>query len=370
MSSQVHIEGPGDLIADIPAMLGFVPERSLVVVTVKQPPGNGAHEVHSALRVDLPHRARGADIPLVSEIAHVCSGRDIVAALAVVVDDRVAPALCPGARAHRPHRDLVDALGRKLAEIGVVLTNAWGVTTIEYGAPWWNLDHPYVHGSLPDPNASMLAVRRVFEDACPLFRSRAELVDLVAADETLRELVAPVLAEAAADAQKRFVRAVRINNPDAYSRMALWRAIEVIKRSADGRTPAHTALAEVAVALRDLTVRDTMFGVTAGAYAVAAEQMWLTLTRALVGPDRADAAMLLAFSAYRRGDGILAGIALESALAANPEHRMAHLLDVGLRAAMAPDRLEKLVRHGVDSAAALRVDIGVVQPNTPMEVAK
>ncbi|WP_157514432.1 DUF4192 domain-containing protein [Nocardia concava] len=370
MLSEITIDGPGDLIAGIPAMLGFVPERSLVMVTLKRAPERGRNYVHAAIRVNLPQRERGPDIPLVSQVARACRGREIVSAVAVVVDDRVAAAACPGARAHRPHRDLIVLLERELAEFGIRLATAWGVTTIKSGAPWWNLDHPYVQGRLPDPSASLVAVRRVVEEACTLYRSRSELVDLVATDEILRESVAQVLPEAAADAHRRFVRALQIDNPDAYTRAVLWRAIDVIKKMAVGQYPAPRALAALAVGLRDKTVRDTMFGVTAGVYSVAAEQVWLTLARSLTGPDRAEAAMLLAFSAYRRGYGTLAGVAVEAALDADPEHRMAHLLDMALRAAVPPDKLERLVRCGIDSAAVLRVDIGVSLPDSPVEVAK
>ncbi len=49
--------------------------------------------------------------------------------------------------------------------------------------------------------------------------------------------------------------------------------------------------------------------------------------------------MLLAFSAYARGDGPLAGISLEAALRSDPTHRMAGMLDTALQSGLRPERI-------------------------------
>ncbi|WP_405132918.1 DUF4192 domain-containing protein [Nocardia sp. NBC_01388] len=364
-SSEIVLKEPGHFIAAVPAMLGFVPERSLVVALLRQAPDR-THEVQLVARLDLP--TAGDDYAqLPHRIADVCGRSGVVAALAVIVDDRTSrpgEGRDGGAADHRP---LVDALQDRLAGCDVVLAGAWGVSRIGDTAEWWNIELPQCHGLVPDPSASQVAATRVF-DGLALRSSREELADSIAVDEAIREQVSAALPIAVAEAHRRFVRAIEINNPDAYSRMALWQVMSVITQARDLVEISPRTIAEVAVALRDPAVRDVMFGVGGGTHARAAEDLWGVLTRALPDPDRAESAMLLGFSAYLRGDGVLAGIALEQALASDPEHRMAVLLDIGLQTAMPPARLDKLVRAGIEAAAELRIDIGIAATDSGMEV--
>ena len=52
--------------------------------------------------------------------------------------------------------------------------------------------------------------------------------------------------------------------------------------------------------------------------------------------------MLLAFSAYARGDGPLAGVSLEAALRCDATHRMAGMLDTALQSGMRPEQIREL----------------------------
>ncbi|WP_327138942.1 DUF4192 domain-containing protein [Nocardia sp. NBC_01327] len=366
MPSEPHITEPGDLIAAIPAMLGFTPERSLVVVTLKQR-GAEQPEVDMAIRVDLHDCGEPPDTDIVRRIAEACSRADIVAALAVIVDDRLAiPSAC--SVTDRSGDRLLATLEQHLIKVGVRLAGAWAVAGVLADAPWWNLRDPRQRGTLPDPTASRIAAERVLA-SLPILGCREELFGLVAVDESLREQVAAVLPQMIAEAQRRLACDVCIGNPDAYSRKALWRVMEVLKQSGNPQQVSPVDLAEVATALCDTTVRDCMFGVAHGTYRVAAEQLWMLSTRALPDRHRAEAATLLAFCAYLRGDGPLAGVALETALAADPGHRMAELLDVALQVGLPPAKLHKLVRCGIETAAELRIDIGVAQHDTQIQVA-
>ncbi|WP_405136689.1 DUF4192 domain-containing protein [Nocardia sp. NBC_01388] len=362
--SDIVLENPGQFIAAVPAMLGFVPERSLVVALLRQEPDR-THEVQLVARLDLPTAAdQYSQLP--QRIANVCGRSGAIAALAVIVDDRTSR---PGGRdaGAADHRPLVDALQQRLAGCDAVLAGAWGVSRIGDTAEWWNIESPGSHGLQPDPSASQVAATRVFEGLA-LRSSREQLADSITVDEAIREQVAAALPAVVAEAQRRLARAIEINNPDAYSRMALWQVMSVITQAGDLVDITPNAIAEVAVALRDTAVRDAMFGVAGGTHARAAEDLWGVLTRALPDPDRAESSMLLGFSAYLRGDGVLAGIALEQALACDPDHRMTVLLDIGLQTAMPPARLNKLVRAGIEAAAELRVDIGIATTDSGMEV--
>ena len=57
-------------------------------------------------------------------------------------------------------------------------------------------------------------------------------------------------------------------------------------------------------------------------------------------------------SAYLRGDGPLAGIALEAVLAENPHHRMAGMLDTALQSGVRPDEIRELL-SGIPSAVTV-----------------
>ena len=59
-------------------------------------------------------------------------------------------------------------------------------------------------------------------------------------------------------------------------------------------------------------------------------------------PWRVEALVLLAFSAYARGDGPLAGIALAEASRCAGEHRMASMLDTALNSGMRPEQIREL----------------------------
>ena len=59
-----------------------------------------------------------------------------------------------------------------------------------------------------------------------------------------------------------------------------------------------------------------------------------------------EALVQLAFSAYARGDGPLAGVSLEAALRCEPGHRMAGMLDTALQSGLRPQDIRKLADTG------------------------
>jgi hypothetical protein len=109
-------------------------------------------------------------------------------------------------------------------------------------------------------------------------------------------------------------------------------------------------VAEVASALCDHRVRDACLPWCAGPGGTAAEQLWLALVRATPAPERAEPAALLALTAYLRGDGALAGVALDAALRACPHHSLSGLLRAALDAGLPPELLRSVA---ADAAAAL-----------------
>jgi hypothetical protein len=119
--------------------------------------------------------------------------------------------------------------------------------------------------------------------------------------------------------------------------------------------PADDELSALACGLNDVAVRDTLYALAVGADAGAVEALWAMLARTLPDPWRVEVLVLLAFSAYARGDGPLAGLSLEAALRSAPDHRMAGMLDTALQSGMRPERIRELAGTGYRLAKRLGV---------------
>lgn len=202
----------------------------------------------------------------------------------------------------------------------------------------------------------MVTVAHVL-DGRPIHRARSELTAMVAADGALRSQVAAHLGDAVTAARERYAGAVQRGDPDGYHRRMLEHVLWQIANTEFGTRLTARELAELAAALRDRVVRDALFALAVGDHAASAERLWAELVRVLSDSDRADAAALLGYSAYVRGDGPLAGIAFHAALEADPSHQMAILLETALHAGMRPDQLRRLARSGLETAADLGIEL-------------
>ena len=126
---------------------------------------------------------------------------------------------------------------------------------------------------------------------------------------------------------------------------------------AAGEELPETVVARLACALTEPQVRDTLYALAVGDGAAQAEALWAMLSRTLPAPWRVEALVLLAFSAYARGDGPLAGVSLEAALRCDPTHRMAGMLDTALQSGMRPEQIRELAVTGYRLAEKLGVQL-------------
>jgi hypothetical protein len=110
-------------------------------------------------------------------------------------------------------------------------------------------------------------------------------------------------------------------------------------------------VARVVWGLRDRDVRDRALELAMGADASAAEVLWTDCTRRAPAPLDAAPATLLAVSAWLRGDGAMANVALERALAGEPGYALARLLAQALAQCVSPSELRALIE-----AAQIRPD--------------
>jgi len=118
-----------------------------------------------------------------------------------------------------------------------------------------------------------------------------------------------------------------------------------------GRYATDYQLAWITVALRDLRVRDDAWARMDPAHQDAHRRLWTDVTRRAQPGYVAAPASLLAFVAWQAGDGALANVALDRALADEPGYSMAQLLRQVITAG-APPSLARLPMTPEEVAAS------------------
>jgi hypothetical protein len=333
-SPDFHLNRPGILIAALPAVLGFVPEKSLVLVTVDR------GEMGCVMRVDLSDEL----VQSLEHVADVAAAARPDSAIAVVIDaDGANCRMC-----NDEHRELAGLLTTVLADRGIELLAAHVVDRVAAGGRWHCADGCGNAGTVDDPSASPLAAAAVL-DGRRLYARRAELQEVIdVIDPGRTEALTVVIEGSKPDPAER---------PDDEARADIEAAIAAAARVADAAELGDDELARLAWALTDIRVRDTLYALAVGENAGQAESLWAVLSRTLPEPWRVEALVLLAFSAYVRGDGPLAGVSLEAALRGDPTHRMAGMLDTALQSGMRPERIRDLAITGYRLADQLGVQL-------------
>lgn len=324
-----QLNRPGALIAALPAVLGFGPEKSFVLVT------SDRGELGCIMRVDLSTDLRDA----VGHLAEVAAAARPDAAIGIVVDaDGAGCRLCNDDYQHL-RRDLSDALD----EYAIKLTDFHVVDTVGPGGRWHSADGSW--GTVDDPAASPLTMAAVL-DGRRLYARREELLDVIdVTDEEASAALAEVIrGHADEDTDTDAVRDIR-------------GAMAAAARVAAGETLPDDEVARLARALLDPEIRDVLYALAVGDQAADAESLWAALSRRLPPPWRVEALVLLAFSAYARGDGPLAGVSLEAALRCDATHRMAGMLDSALQSGMRPEQIRDLAATGYRLARRLGLEL-------------
>jgi hypothetical protein len=334
---EVRISDPGEVAAGLPHLLGFRPEESVVIVGLGGPSGG---RVGLTVRADIPPPAHA--VPLASALARGVATDDPAAVLVAVVseaDDE--PDGCGGV--DLPHRDLVHELVMTLAERTIPVRD---VLLVRRGR-WWSYDCPHeccapVAGTPLPEGVSALAVASVATGQV-LAQSREELearlthLDRIDHEE-VREASFAMVRARSARAKKAGWDAVE---EDA------WAAVEtaVRERRAEGAVPAlrPQELAEIVWGLQHSVLRDRALGLALGDDAAAGEALWTECTRRAPWMLAAAPATLLAVSAWLRGDGAMASVALERALDSDEDYPLARLLRSALAACLRPEELRAMV---------------------------
>jgi len=343
----VRLSDPGEVAAALPHLIGFRPRESLVLVSLR---GSGSRSVRFGLtaRVDLPPPAHRR--PVVSGVVRsLLTDRPSAALIAVVSEDDDDRTVSLGAGAAGPvpalpHRDLVHEAVLALDAHGLPVRDALLVRR----GRWWSYDceqpccapeagTPLPGGTSELAVASALTGQVVEEDRAALV-GRIAPVGFVAAEGMARACDEVGDAMARRTAQLGWDAVVEEG----------WAAVRAAVDAA-GPGSVHRLsdrqVARLAWGLRDHDLRDRALSLAIGPRAAAAEVVWTELTRRAPAPLDAAPATLLAVTAWVRGDGALANVALERALDSEPSYTFAGLLRSALDACMSPAEMRRLVRE-------------------------
>jgi hypothetical protein len=315
------------VLAVIPGLLGFHPAKSLVVVGAGPPRGR----IQVAFRYDLPEPPDvGAAAKIAAHAAAILARHQLTLAIAVGYG--------PGLMV----TPVADALVRELRRAEIALHD---VLRVENGRYWsYSCSDPRCCPAegVPFDVSAHPAAAAMAEAGNKALRDRAALAASIA---PLGGLAAESMRQATRHAERRAASLIRDGAASGRERGVVQRlvgeglhavseAIGVYRRG--GRLTGDDRIAWLAVALTDLRVRDDAWARMVPEHVEAHLRLWIDVVRRVPARYVAAPACLLAFSAWQAGNGALANVAAQRALAADPEYSMALLLLDAIGAGVPP----------------------------------
>jgi hypothetical protein len=305
----LRISTPAGLLAVIPYLLGFTPSDSLVVIGS----GRSAGRVQVALRYDLPNPP---DSKAAAEIA--------AHATAVLAGQRLTSAAAVGYGPGPLVTPVADAMRQAASQAGVTLRDVLRVQDGRYWSYLCTEPSCCPAEGVPFDAVSHPAARFLAGTGLPVLPSRAALAATI---DPVSGSVADEMAEATRRAERAASRLSARVGPQALDGpgLAAVRAAIGVYRGGGSITPA-IGHAWLALALTRLRIRDDAWARMDPAHCGAHRRLWTDLVRRAQRGYVAAPACLLAVTAWQGGDGALASIALDRALADTPGYSMALLL--------------------------------------------
>jgi hypothetical protein len=314
---RVRVDSAAGLLAVIPHLIGFRPERSIVVLGLTAP----RERIKLGFRYDLP------DPPDQVTASHIAAH-----AVGVLARQRISLAMLAGFGPGQLVTPVVDAFRTATAAAGIGLRE---VLRAEEGRYWSYLCQdpsccpgegvPYDTMAHPAAVALAAAGLAAYPDRDALAATLAPVTGLAA--ESMRQAT-----ERALDRVSQLImegqgasRGGDVLRPviDAGLR-AVQDAIATYRGG--GQLTSDDDLAFLCMSLSDLRVRDDAWARMDHENCTAHQRLWTDLTRRACPQYRPAPASLLAFTAWQAGDGALAGMAAQCALEADPGYSMALML--------------------------------------------
>jgi hypothetical protein len=326
--ARVRVSSPADVLAVVPHLLGFHPELSLVVIGAAGP----RQRVEVGFRYDLP------DPPDAAEAAEIADH-----AVAVLTGQRISTVIGVGYGPGRLVTPVADELAIAVRRRRLRLHE---LLRVEDGRYWSYLcgnvsccpaeGTPFDYPSHPVAAAMTVAGLAAYPDRAALARTLAPLTGAAARAMDQAVERAATHAQALVDQAQRAGRGNPLQFAINEGRRAVREAIEVYRGGERITDP--DAIAELVVGLVNLPVRDDAWARMIPEHREAHLRLWADLVRRASGRWLPAPASLLAFTAWQAGDGTLANVALERALAADPDYSMARLLRDILAAGVPPSQ--------------------------------
>jgi hypothetical protein len=316
----VRVGTPAALLAVVPYLFGFTPDSSLVVLST-DPQGN---KITCSMRYDLP------DPP-----GHAISADIAGHAIALLTRDHAATAVVIGYGPGTLVTPVIDAIRTAAARAGLPLHD---MLRAEGGRYWsYTCTDPSccpADGVPFDPAAHPVAAAMAAATGQPVLAGRAALEAVVtpvtgAAAEAMSSATRRAETIAAAVARSGGRRAL-----DGHGLAAVQGAITTYRGG--GAVTGSDRHAWLTLVLASIRVRDDAWARMDPPHCHAHLRLWTDLTRRAQPGYAAAPASLLAFTAWQAGNGALANIALDRALADTPGYSMALLLREALDAAVPP----------------------------------
>jgi hypothetical protein len=315
----VRLTSPGEIAAAVPHLCGFVPSESLVAVSLR----GDRKRIGLTLRLDL--HSPDLDDDVAEEVAGRLAHDQANAVVLVIYTDS------PGERPRDPlMRKLIAAIelrGMTIMEGLLVRAGSWSSYTC-------NRSDCCPPDGTPIPAPVDLLAAAAAYDGRVVLRDRDELV---------ASLAPPVLLAARAaeqrldDALVRWLDTIEEVGP-ARARQD---ALAALRAAMTGFAEADVA--DLVVPLQEVNLRDEV-----ATWALDDSEAMLTMllgfARATVAPYDVPVCTLVALVSWVRGDGALANVALDRALAGDPSYNMAKLFRAGLDGQLPPADVKKWLR--------------------------
>jgi hypothetical protein len=262
------------IVASLPALLGFIPDDSLVLISALIN-DDGSVTIGPLARIDLT-RLTGHAEDCARHFNRQCGDLPVSCVIGIVVRTVVRES----ADGSLPRRTDVDSVIEQLAEHGFTDVDVVHVPAVADGARWCSYRDAGRTGVLPDPAATAAAAAAVAAGHT-IAASREDLAArFTPASENLRARLQPHIADAvtsaALDESWHLAAHVRLARADA-----------AIGADARGELPTDDAvIADLAATFSTLSFRDALLAVPDDATRLAAENLVLHLWRHSCDPGR------------------------------------------------------------------------------------
>lgn len=318
---KIRVQSGGTLVAMMPFILGFRPEKSIVFVTLS------GDMLIATIRIDLDLLGQDGLIEQVAETLRSVPEATRVAVLFFA--ERTSQ------QDENLRQQFLESLGDRLAQRGVPVVAAISATSSEPGARWHCVCGCDQRGVVPDmAGTEAAAVISTAEVAA----SRNERIAVVQPDakELLdkREALRRRLGLVTSSAQESWTRINRI----------------IADRASGTAALTDKAIVQMSLDLQNLTVRDACVSFAFDGRARVAEELFTELTRSSPRPWLVEPAFLVSAFAWMRGDGVVAGAALDRLFQVTGAHSGGQLMATVLQFAVPPHKVKTALQEAARDA--------------------